>query len=147
MDYINLIKAIAAVATTIGVLFAVYQFWLSKEQSILSFEDGIAREYREISRKIPVEALLGQEVKEEDKNSALNEIYTYVDFCNEQIFMRQKNRIRKETWQNWAEGIEANMRLPEFQRVWAQIKESLPNLFSELKRLEKENFKADPKKW
>ena len=138
---------IREVIMIIGVLIALYQLWRIKQQAVLSFEDGISKEYREISRKIPVEAMLGKEVKEEDKNAALNNIYTYIDFCNEQIFLRLKNRVREETWQNWADGIEANMRLPEFQHVWIHVKESLPNLFSELKRLEEENFNADPINW
>jgi len=109
------------------------------------FEDEIAREYRDIAKKIPEKALLGKPQKE--NSDALNDIYTYVDFCNEQIFLRMKGRIRKSTWDNWLEGIQANMQLPEFQEAWKEIQKCLPKIFTELKRLEEEGFKSDPKRW
>lgn len=142
---LELVRAISAFGTTAGVIFAAVQLWRSKQQQVLRFEDEIAKEYREIARKIPVEALLGKPPKE--NSDALNNIYTYIDFCNEQIFLRKKGKIRKSTWENWLEGIEANMRLPAFQEAWCEIQGCLPNLFTELRRLENEGFKTDPKKW
>ena len=142
---LELIRAISAFGTAAGVVFAAVQLWRSKQQQVLRFEDEIAREYREIARKIPVEALLGKPKKE--NNDALNDIYTYIDFCNEQIFLRMKGRIRKSTWDNWLEGIQANMQLPAFQEAWKEIQKCLPEIFTELKRLEEEGFRSDPKRW
>ena len=142
---LELVRAISAFGTTAGVIFAAVQLWRSKQQQVLRFEDDIAKEYREIARKIPVEALLGKALQE--NNDALNNIYTYIDFCNEQIFLRKKGRIRKSTWENWLDGIEANMKLPAFHEAWHEIQGCLPGLFTELRRLEDEGFKADPKKW
>lgn len=142
---LELVRSISAFGTTTGVIFAAIQLWRSKQQQVLQFEDDIAKEYREIARKIPVEALLGKSLKEDD--DTLNNIYTYIDFCNEQIFLRKKGRIRKVTWENWLEGIEANLKLPVFYEAWQVIQDCLPDLFSELKRLEGEDFKTDPKKW
>jgi len=142
---LELVRAISAFGTTAGVVFAAVQLWRSKQQQVLRFEDEIAKEYRNIARMIPVEALLGKSLKE--NNDALNNIYTYIDFCNEQIFLRKKGRIRKTTWENWLEGIEANMKLPAFQEAWREIHKCLPELFTELQRLEREGFKSDPKRW
>jgi len=142
---LELVRAISAFGTAAGVVFAAVQLWRSKQQQVLRFEDEIAKEYREIARKIPVEALLGKSINR--SNDALNNIYTYIDFCNEQIFLRQKGRIRKSTWDNWLEGIKANMALPAFKEAWEEIHKCLPNIFTELKRLEKEGYKSDPRKW
>ena len=51
---LELVRAISAFGTAAGVAFAAVQLWRSKQQQILRFEDEIAREYREIARKIPV---------------------------------------------------------------------------------------------
>jgi len=141
----ELLRTISAFGTAFGVAFAAIQLWRSKQQQVLRFEDEVAKEYREIARKIPIEALLGKML--ENNNDVLNNIYTYVDFCNEQIFLRMKGRVRKSTWENWLEGIEANMTLPAFQAAWNEIQECLPDIFTELKRLEKEGFNSDPKRW
>lgn len=142
---LEIFRAVSAFGTALGVVFAAFQLWSSKRQQVLQFEDDIAREYREIARKIPVEALLGKPL--EGDGDVLNSIYSYIDFCNEQVFLRAKGRIRKSTWDNWREGIESNMKLPAFQEAWKEINECLPGIFSELKRLEQEGFKTDPKRW
>ena len=142
---LELVRAISAFGAAVGVAFAAIQLWRSKQQQVLRFEDEIAREYREIARKIPIEALLGKNLN--DYSETLNSTYTYIDFCNEQIFLRKKGRIRKSTWDNWLEGIEANMKLPAFDEAWKEIHQNLPGIFTELKRLEDEDYKSDPKKW
>ena len=50
-------------------------------------------------------------------------------------------------WNAYLEGIEANMRLPAFDKAWEEIHKNLPDIFTELKRLEKEGYKSDPKRW
>ena len=142
---LELLRSISAFGTAFAVAIAVYQLWRSKQLQLLRFEDEIAKEYRDIARNIPIEALLGKTL--ESNTDVLNNIYTYVDFCNEQIFLRMKGRIRKSTWENWLEGIESNMKLPVFRQAWNEIQECLPSVFTELKRLEKEGFNSDPKRW
>jgi len=113
------LRAISAVGTMAGVGVAAWQLRRAKLQQVLRFKGEIAREYRDIARALPINALLGKPLP--DKSAALNETYTYIDFCNEQIFLRMKGRIRKVTWDNWLEGIEANMKLPAFQAAWHEF--------------------------
>ena len=96
---------LAPYATALGVVVAMVQLWRTATQSVTTFEDSISKEYREITRRIPYKALVGIEMSDVEKEEALNEIYNYMDLCNEQIFLRKAKRVRKTTWNDWQEGM------------------------------------------
>ena len=147
-DWKEIIQLLASVATALGVGVAAYQIWVAKKQSKTSFEDDYTRQYREIIQRIPVKALLNEDLPDNDFQSALNEIYNYIDLTNEEIFLRRQNRIGTKTWENWRDGIESNLKLPAFKKAWELIKEKTPsNFFEELRCFEVWNFKPDPKSW
>ena len=147
MGITNYFQVAASMVTAVGVVIAAIQLWLTKRQAVTTFEDEVSNEYRQIAKSIPVQAMLGEDLREEEFNRALNEIYNYIDFTNEQIFLRQQGRIRKTTWQNWCEGIDSNLDLPAFEKAWKLVKEKRPHSFNELRRLEAEGFRIDPKEW
>ena len=82
----EIVTVLASVATAVGVLLAWWQIKESREQAVTSFEDGLAREYREIAQRLPVFALLGDALSEEDIKTNLDDFYHYVDLSNEQVF-------------------------------------------------------------
>lgn len=41
-----------------------WQLWLTRRQAVVAFEDGLAREYREIAQRLPVAALLGEKIED-----------------------------------------------------------------------------------
>ena len=76
--WISLIGAFGSIATAVGVIIATVgvfgtreQIRLSREQAQTQFEDDLVREYRELSRELPVEALLGEDLSNEKYRSAL----------------------------------------------------------------------------
>jgi hypothetical protein len=75
-----------------------------------------------------------------------DELYRYFDLTNEQVSLRQRNRISEAVWREWCCGIQANLKYPCFQKAWEQIK-TRSSSFHELRRLEKCNFECDPAKW
>ena len=101
-------------ATAIGVFFAAWQIWLTKRQSVTAFEDAMAREYRELTEKIPVRALLDEELTGEEYSQALDHFFRYFDLSNEQAFLRQNGRVTRRTWLQWCDGIQSNLRRPTF---------------------------------
>jgi hypothetical protein len=141
------VTTIASVATAVAVFFAWWQIRLAKRQAITQFEDSLGREYREIAQRIPVKALLGEEIEEKLYEKALDDFYHYIDLTNEQVFLRQNNRITLKTWENWCDGIKSNLSRPAFKKAWAQIKSRATESFNELRRLEASDFKDDPFKW
>ncbi len=147
MDWMQLLEIIAITATATGVFFVYVQIKQTKQQAITSFEDDMTRQYRDIIQRISVKALLKEEISDEEFEKDLNEIYNYIDLTNEQIFLRQQNRISKKTWENWRDGIKSNMDLPALTRAWARIKEKAPESFEELRHLEKSEYREDPKEW
>ncbi|MCS3418635.1 HAMP domain-containing protein [Pseudomonas sp. BIGb0450] len=140
------VSAMASVVAACGVFLAFWQLRMSKNIAQLEFEDSLAREYRELAANIPTKALLGIEISEEEFQKSFDELYRYIDLTNEQISLRQRGRIKIETWENWLSGMKSNLELIPFKRAWNEIKNSSQS-FQELRRLEKENFEFDPIFW
>ncbi|MFV3387712.1 hypothetical protein ACNFCJ_20215 [Pseudomonas sp. NY15364] len=140
------ISALASVVAACGVFLAYGQLRISKNIAQLEFEDGLAKEYRELASNIPTKALLGIELSEEEFQKSFDELYRYIDLTNEQTPLRQRNRVKKEAWLNWLSGIKSNLERPSFKRAWSEIKEKSDS-FQELRRLESENFEIDPESW
>lgn len=147
MEITKQLQLLTSAATAVGVFFAAVQLRFTKKQAITTFEDQVSNEYRQIVKAIPVKALLGESLTDDEFYGALNDLYNYIDFTNEQIFLRQLNRIRLTTWENWQDGIKSNMSLPAFERAWQLVKNKLPNSFNELRKLEEEKYTSDPRKW
>jgi hypothetical protein len=144
---LELIQAVGAVGTTVGVLFAWRTLRHSERQSLTQFEDEFPREYRELLKSLPVEALLGKklELSEHEQKKAKRAFFRYVDLCNEEVFLRQNGRVSKQTWLSWCGGIRSNLKLLGFRDAWVEIKKT--ESFAELKKLEKSNFEEDPANW
>lgn len=147
MDWLGLISALASVATAIGVFMAGWQIQLAKRLATTQFEDDLTKQFREIIQKIPIEALLGEELSEEKYSAARDDFYRYIDLSNEQVFLRRNGRVSKATWRLWCDGINAFLQRPAFNRAWRDFKLKSPGVFVELRRLEDDGFKEDPHTW
>jgi len=141
------ISALGALATFAGVGFVWKQIQLTQEIAQLEFEDGLSKEYRELTTNIPTRALLGGGLSSRDYEKTFDELFRYIDLSNEQTTLRARGRISDETWTQWADGIKFNMTLPVFKRAWSDIQHMAPTQFEELRRLLNENFSNDPKNW
>jgi hypothetical protein len=127
------IDTLSSLATSAGVVFAAVQLWITKKQAILQFEDSLAEQYRDVMRRLPVEATLGEPLVKEKYAEALRDFIHYFDLSNEQAFLRQKKRVRKSTWKEWEEGILQNMKRPAFAQAWAEVSRRAPENFNELR--------------
>jgi hypothetical protein len=119
----------------LGVAVAAWQLWLARQQSITSFEDSIARKYRELAATLPTDALLGELLTDDEHAKYLDKFYRYFDLCNEQAFLHQNGRISKSTWTFWVDGILSNLRRPAFSRAWREVAARANDDFSELRAL------------
>lgn len=142
----SVVSALAGLITAIGVAIAYCQLKASQDISRLQFEDSFYREYRDLVSRIPTKALLGGALTRIERTAAFDEFFRYVDLSNEQVSLRRDGRIRRKVWIDWCEGMEANLELPEFKLAWENIKNRTDS-FKNLRRLEAENFKQDPKTW
>jgi hypothetical protein len=131
----NLGTMFGSIGTAIGVFYAWRQIKLMHRQGVTTFEDSIAREYRDLAAKLNPKALLGESLTEEEYQNNFDEFYHYIDLCNEQAFLHQQNRISSETWKFWEDGIKSNLQRPAFRRAWNEIAKKVPSEFSELRRL------------
>ena len=99
------ITAIASAVSALGVLFAVWQLQLTKQINQRNFEDGLAKEYRELAGRIPTRALLGSGLSPSEYQQTFDEIFRYIDLSNEQTLLRKNQRISDESWESWCAGI------------------------------------------
>ncbi len=143
----DLIQTIANVATAAGVFVAAWELLQAKKQDLIDFEDEFAREYRELAQKLPIKALLGDALDDREAQKALRGFFHYVDLCNEQVFLRQNDRVSTSTWESWNRGMKSNLELPAFRAAWEEIKKRARTSFAELRRLEASNFQDDPVEW
>ncbi len=141
------ITAMASVVTAAGVILAWWQIRLAKQQAVMQFEDGLNSQYREIARRLPIDALLGEPLDDQTQKDSLKEFFHYIDLTNEEVFLRRRRRVSLITWKDWAEGIRWNITRPAFAAAWKEIKGRSPESFNELRRLEREEFKTDPGEW
>lgn len=135
MTCLEVLSALANIATAAALVVAAWQLFLAKGQAITSFEDSFAKEYRELASKLPTKALLGEPLTEDEYKSHFDEMYHYFDLCNEQAFLYKAGRISNETWVFWKDGIRTNLNRPAFERAWSEIAARAENDFSELKAL------------
>lgn len=138
---------LAPYATTFGVIVAVWQIIRSNIQQRVIFEDSINKEYRNIIQRIPYKALIDEELSPSEIFSTNNEIYNYIDLCNEQIYLRMSNRVSKKTWENWQDGMSTNFALKAFNNTLTEVFEKLSSNFNNLRRVQALGFRTDPKKW
>jgi hypothetical protein len=135
MTTTDTLKVISSLATTIGVFIAAWQLWRAHRQSITSFEDSLAREYRELAATLPAKALLGERLSEQEYREHFDEFYRYFDLSNEQAFLHECKRVRSSTWQFWLDGIASNLSRPAFKLAWKEVCSKDKSVFSELRRL------------
>ena len=140
------ISSVGSIATAIAVAIAVWQLSVGRQQARTAFEDSLSREYRTLAQRIPVKALLGEPLSAEEYAEAHDDLYCYFDLSNEQVFLRQQDRVSRETWENWSSGMRVNLALPAFAKAWSETKERAPEIFQELRWLEGTDFKGDPRR-
>jgi hypothetical protein len=141
------VSAIANSISAIAVIFAMLQLLVTRRIAQMQFEDGLAKEYRELATRIPTKALIGAGLSPRQYEDTFDELFRYLDLSNEQISLRSRGRIRDQTWAQWSEGIHFNMKLPVFSRAWADVQQCAPTQFSELARFLSEDIGTDPKNW
>ncbi len=144
---IEVLNTLVPYATVFGVGVAAYQIRRSNIQQRVMFEDSINKEYRDIIQRIPYKVLIGDEVPLSEANAVHNEIYNYMDLCNEQIYLRMSDRVSKKTWNNWQEGMKTNFELKVFNDTLGEVFEKLPSNSIELQSVKALNFSTDPKKY
>lgn len=145
------ISAMAAVVSVLGLFLVWRQLSLAKRIAQLAFEDDLEREYRDLVKEIPTKALLDSDLDDSEYQKAFDEFFRYFDLSNTQIMLRRQDRIGDVAWKNWCMGMRFNLSLPAFYRAWGEVKtrtsEQSNEFFSELRRLEADEFQSDPKHW
>lgn len=133
------LDSFVSLATVVGVGIAADQLFRQVSEHKAAFEDSFAKEYREIVAKIPVEAMLGDELSAADLRAHLDEFYNYFDLCNEQVFLANNGRIRRKTWEFWREGMLDNFRRAAFRSAWQHIEQRAKSDFSALRPILRDN--------
>lgn len=135
MQILDTLPILSNIATAIGVGVAAYQLRITRKQSITTFEDSLAAQYRQIVSTLPLKALLGEPLSNEEHYDHLQHFYRYIDLCNEQAFLHETGRVSDQTWTFWEDGIRVNLCRPAFARAWQEIASRAKDDFNELRSL------------
>jgi hypothetical protein len=147
LPWLDLLNAAASVATAAGVFVAVVQIRADLRMQTTEFEDELDRENREIALALPMEALLGEPLTDDQHRLALEQFYRYFDLANQQVFLREIGRITDARWETWCDELKINLAKPAFARAWEEIRRRAPAEFILLRRLESTGFDTDPEDW
>ncbi len=131
----DILTALASMGTAAGALFIACQIWQNHRQSAIKFEDSFDREYRKIIRNIPIAAMFGEKLSEQEQKNHLADFYFYFDLCNEQAHYCEIGRIKKSTWEFWYDGMKSNFDRPAFKTAWREVCSRAEKDFSELREL------------
>ena len=105
------------------------------------FEDSLTKEYREITKELPIEAFfLNREFSKEDILKYAQCFYRYFDLCNEQVFLSK--RLSSSTFDEWKRGMAGNLKRPAFKAAWLHIR----NLTGDFTDLQRELNLEEPRK-
>lgn len=147
-------QALNSILTACGLIFIGWELKVAQQsaqdtQKIAQaeFEDSIDVQYRQLAKEIPVDILFGLPIPEENYKEIRELIYNYLDLSNEQVYLRKINRVSKERWIGWREGIKEHLQKEGFKQVWEEVKQNIPHTFRYLEMLEKNNFQSGPRKW
>lgn len=135
MQSIETLSALSSIATAVGVGVAAYQLRVAQKQSVTTFEDSLTVQYRQVVASIPLKALFGETLSDDELKANLQYFYRYFDLCNEQAFLYLNGRISKKTWEFWKDGIITNLHRPAFARAWEIIARCAKEDFDELRLL------------
>jgi hypothetical protein len=135
---INSLDDLASVATIVGGLSIVAVLWQIGQQSAIArstFEHLFVAQYQQLIQRLPINALLGRELSDDERRQYIQEFYHYIDLCNTQANHHAKRRITKAAWTEWREGIEANFARKEIDLVWSFVAAKSPDEFVNLRRV------------
>lgn len=135
MTFFESVPVLASGATAIGVAVAAYQLFFVRRQATTSFEDSLNNQYRSVIERLPIEALFGDTLRDEDQANLLAHFYRYFDLCNEQAFLHSTGRVSEKTWRNWEEGIKSNLARPAFEVAWFEVARRATGDFHSLRAL------------
>jgi hypothetical protein len=130
----DIIQSFSAAITAIGVVVAAYQLFEAKKQAQLQFEDSLNAQYRALLEDLPLDALLGRTLSDDELERTLHVFYRYFDLSNEQRYLRRCGRVSTQTWETWQEGIAQNMARPAFQQAWLKLLPDLDGSFDDLRQ-------------
>ena len=125
MADLELIRTISASVASGSVLLGVLAFVHGRRQVQTTFEDAIAREYRDIAGALPSAAFY-KDAQPELGDDGRKAMFRYFDLSNEQLRLIGEGRVREETAKVWVAGITVLMRQPGFRAAWDELNPLLP---------------------
>ncbi len=148
MIIFHFFEILAHCAAIVGIGIGAYQLWQTRKQAQTTFEDSMAKEYRELASRFPTKVFydipFSEELTPREKARAQDEFYRYFDLTNGQIFLREAGRISDQTWAFWCDGIKTNMQRAAFKAAWNDIGGKAQLDFAELRLLIEVDYELDP---
>lgn len=142
MELNTIFNAITALATFGGFIVVIYQLRQNSKLEQSKFEYDITKRFIDITNELKFDTIYLSKEKDSDfgkhiKNK-LHEFYQYFDLTNQEIYLKNKNKITDETWDEWEEGIIYLLKRDSFMYAWELIDKTVTEAtFNELREYRK----------
>ncbi|HRI59499.1 MAG TPA: hypothetical protein PK228_07240 [Saprospiraceae bacterium] len=118
------------IATAVGLIFTALglflNWWENRRNHRLTFFAEYTKRYQEIMIALPFEAFKKDfdvtKLNEVSQKKILAQMLAYFSLCSEEYDLKNEGFVKDRIWNNWAEGITANLQKPAFQWGWEQVK-------------------------
>jgi hypothetical protein len=123
-----MIQDAAAIATAVGVLFALIGIRQVQRQRLRQFEDFYVARYWKIMDQFSLRVLRGNgtgQISRDDEKA----VYGYLRLCEDEFDLRREGWISNSSWIFWTDGMLAQLERWPFIEIWEKIRpEQFQNL-------------------
>lgn len=135
MSALDVVNAVAGIATAAGIGLGVDQVIRSRRQRRADFEQQFVDQYSRVIADVPLEMLLDGGTYDPSDRDARRAFYDYFELCEDEVFQAAQHprRVSKAAWTEWRSGIASNMARPAFCAAWHDIGSVASKQFTELR--------------
>jgi len=125
VDPAETVSTLAVVVALASVAIAALALRHATKQARTTFEEALAREYRDITGRLPL-PLFYEHGLVTLTDPQRQTMFQYFDLSNEQLRLIQEKRIRGKTAEDWSSGITELMTRETVRAYWDELRQDLP---------------------
>jgi hypothetical protein len=125
---LDVLGVAAGLATTMGIIVAIYQLCEVRHQTTRQIEDSYVHRYWELMDRLPVTIVAGRDHDFEDLDAAqVHAAIAYLRLCDDEVALRQGGWISEKTWQMWSEAMVTSCQRKPFSQILSTTEVALFN--------------------
>lgn len=128
------VTAVATLGIACGLYFAKRELDQSEHHQQAQFEMRLDDRYQDCLRRMPLDAVLGDDCYDPSNQRMRRAFYDYFELCELQCHYRAEGQVSDRTWGDWSDGIRVNAKKRAFIAAWGDVSASAPEQFERFPR-------------